>query len=117
MAKAKTRVRRLTLAPSFDPGETEDAEDQEGQVEDEQHMLHREQMARVTDISMIAGQGKHQRPHVHGIEQWQGSKFWAIGEDYSSAESDEEEDSCISGARPGGPGCRVHRRPNMPSRS
>jgi hypothetical protein len=96
MAKAKTRVRRLALAPSFDPGETEDAEDQEGQVEDEQHMLHREQMARVTDISMIAGQGKHEPPHVHGVEQWQGSKLWAIGEGYSSVESDEEEDEAAS---------------------
>jgi hypothetical protein len=38
-------------------------------------MLQREQMARATEISLLTGQGKNPRPHIHGVEQVQGSKF------------------------------------------
>lgn len=50
-------------------------------------MLRREQMARATEISLLTGQGKNPRPHIHGVEQVQGSKFQADGKDYSSVES------------------------------
>jgi hypothetical protein len=84
MAK-KSRVRCLTLAPAT---ELRDLVDAGLQVDDEEsRMLQREQMARAMDISLIVGQGKHQSPHIHGVEHGMGSKFWANGDDYSSAES------------------------------
>jgi hypothetical protein len=48
-----------------------------------------EHLARAVDLSILTGEGKHPRPHVHGVEpQWR-SKYWASGdEDESSNEED-----------------------------
>jgi hypothetical protein len=87
MAKLKSWVRRLTLAPIAESRDLVDTGQQADHGDEERNMLQREQMARATDISLIAGQGKRQRPHIHGVEKGMGSKFWATGDDYSSTES------------------------------
>jgi hypothetical protein len=104
MAKSKTQVRHLTLALVTNPGEVVGAGNQDKHEEEDHRMLQREQMATATDISLLAGQVKYQSPHVHGVEQVKGSKFWAIGDDYSNAEStyssdeSDEEDEASSQA-------------------
>jgi hypothetical protein len=82
-----SRVRCLTLAPATESRDLVDTGLQVDVDDEESRMLQREQMARAMDISLIAGQGKHQSPHIHGVEHGMGSKFWANGDDYSSAES------------------------------
>jgi hypothetical protein len=49
-------------------------------------------MVRITDISLLAGDGTHPRPHVHGMEPSWGSKFWASEEDDElSLKSDDDD--------------------------
>jgi hypothetical protein len=92
MVKSKLWVCRLTLPPLSDmqiPGSPEQREDED---EDSRTIREKEQMARGIDLSIISGEGKHPKPHVHGVEPSRGSKFWASGDDeYSSEESDDEE--------------------------
>jgi hypothetical protein len=68
MAKSKTRVRHLTLAPSSNLHAMVDAGIQAKEDDESCRMLQRQQMARATEISLLAGQGKHQKPHIHGVE-------------------------------------------------
>jgi hypothetical protein len=92
MGKAKLRACRLALAPSTGLGEEAFADDQDQQSEEEHRVLDQERMARTTETVTVAGQGNPRRVHVHGIKKWQGSKFWATGnEDDSSEESENEE--------------------------
>jgi hypothetical protein len=49
-------------------------------------------MARKMDISMYFGEGKHPRPHIHGIEPEWSSKFWALGDDDESSVDSEDDD-------------------------
>jgi hypothetical protein len=92
MGKAKLRACRLALAPSTGLGEEAFADDQDQQSEEEHRVLDQERMARTTETVTVVGQGNPRRVHVHGIKKWQGSKFWATGdEDDSSEESENEE--------------------------
>jgi hypothetical protein len=100
MTKSKTRVRHLTLAPGSDLREAVDVGNQVKEDDEYRRMLQREQMARATEISLLDGHGKHQKPHIHGVGHVKGPKFWAAGDDYwsaesvfSSDESDEEEET------------------------
>jgi hypothetical protein len=83
MAKSKTRVRRLILTSGFDLRAVVDAGIQTKEDDEGCRMLQREQMSWATEISLLAGQGKHQEPHIHGVEQEKGFKFWANGHDHS----------------------------------
>jgi hypothetical protein len=50
-------------------------------------------LARAVDLSILAGEGKHHRPHAHGMEPHWISKFWASGDE---DESSDEEDMAAS---------------------
>jgi hypothetical protein len=92
MAKSKLWVCRLTLPPLSDMQIQGSPDQREDEDEDSRTIREKEQMARGIDLSIISGEGKHPKPHVHGVEPSRGSKFWASGDDeYSSEESDEEE--------------------------
>jgi hypothetical protein len=54
--------------------------------------LEKEQIARVANISFLARDGTHPRPHVHGVEPTWGSKFWASGEDDDSLLVSDDDD-------------------------
>jgi hypothetical protein len=47
-------------------------------------------LARTREIAIAAGQGNPRRAHVHSVEQWQGSKFWAAGDEDSGEDSDDD---------------------------
>jgi hypothetical protein len=80
--KSKTRVCRLTLALGSDLRAMVDAGIQAKEDEEGRRMLQREQMARATEISLLAGQGKHEKPHIHSVEHEKGFKFWVNDDDY-----------------------------------
>jgi hypothetical protein len=54
MAKAKLWVHQLTLPPLSCIGEAEDAGGSDQQAKEDRHMLDRERMARITDVSIMA---------------------------------------------------------------
>jgi hypothetical protein len=60
-------------------------------------------MARVVDLSILSGEGKRPRPHVHRVEPEWGSKFWTLGdyeesfEDVDMAESTLVEEVVVAG--------------------
>jgi hypothetical protein len=94
MGKSKLRVRRLTLAPNAVAGESDSNQQRDEEAEEERRMLDREHLRRITEVSLIAGEGKgkHTKPHVHGVEPTWGSKFWASGNDDTSTEASDDED-------------------------
>jgi hypothetical protein len=97
MAKSKLQVRRLTLPPLSDVQIQRGPDQWEDEDEDSRPSKEKEQMAWGIDLSIISGEGKHPRPHVHGVEPSRGSKFWASGDDeYSLEESDDEEIAVIT---------------------
>lgn len=53
--------------------------------EEVQRMLDKEKLER--SIECLVTTAASHTPHIHGVEPWQGSRFWALGED---EESDEE---------------------------
>jgi hypothetical protein len=65
---------------------------QEDGEEDNRVALGHEQMSRITNIALLAGEGTYPRPHVHGVEPSWGMKFWASGEDEDSSSGSEDED-------------------------
>jgi hypothetical protein len=67
--KSKLRVRRLTLPPATDTREEHTVDHQDNQAKEEQFLLEKEQLSRVTELAIRAGQGNHQRPNVHGTNQ------------------------------------------------
>jgi hypothetical protein len=75
MVKSKVRVRHLTLPPSWAFSVAGSADQQDEGNDDCQAVLEKEQMARVTDISLLAGNGALPRCHVHGVEPSWGSKL------------------------------------------
>jgi hypothetical protein len=92
MVKSKIWVHRLILPPSSGAGATESVGQQEDGEEDNRAILEREQMSRITNIVLLAGEGTRPRPHVHGVEPNWGTKFWAAGDDDdSSISSDDDE--------------------------
>jgi hypothetical protein len=84
MAKSKIWVRRLTLPPSNVAAMEESSIQQDDDEDESLLLLEKEHLARVTDISIMAGEGIHPRPHVHGVEAKWGSKFWASEDDDAS---------------------------------
>jgi hypothetical protein len=92
MAKSKVRVHRLTLAPSSDAGDEGGSIPKEVGEDERQTLLEKEQMARMTDISIMSGERTHARPRVHGVEPTWRSKFWASGEDIDSSANSEDEE-------------------------
>jgi hypothetical protein len=89
MAKSKIWVRRLTLPPLSDVGMDGSIDQREEEDGESRILQEKEQMARGMDLSIISGEGKHPIPHVHGVEQTWGSKFWAAGDDEESSDDDE----------------------------
>jgi hypothetical protein len=89
MAKSKLRVRRLTLPSVRDAGfqDTDDLRKDEKEVR--RTIREAEHLARVVDLSILAGEGKHPRPHVHDVEpQWR-SKFWTLGDEDESLDDED----------------------------
>jgi hypothetical protein len=84
MAKSKIQVRHLTLPPSNAAALEESSLQQDVEEDYRLLLLEKEQLARITDISIMAGEGNHPRPHVHGVEAKWGSKFWASEDDDAS---------------------------------
>jgi hypothetical protein len=92
MAKSRLRVRRLTLAPLSDTG-IEGHEEQREEGDEENRLLwDKEQMARGMGISIFSGEGKHPRPHIHGVEPAWSSKFWASRDGEKSLVASDDED-------------------------
>jgi hypothetical protein len=52
--------------------QTEEENDQHG--EEERRLLDQEHLVRITEVALTASTNPW-RPRVHGVEQWQGSKF------------------------------------------
>jgi hypothetical protein len=92
MPKSKIWVRRLTHPPSSGADTAEPIGQQEDGEEDNRVALGHEQMSRITNIALLAGEGTYPRPHVHGVEPSWGMKFWASGEDEDSSSGSEDED-------------------------
>jgi hypothetical protein len=61
----------------------------EGEVDDRGSLQETEHMARAVDLSILTGEGKHPRPHVHVVEPIWGSKFWASGSGDESSDDEE----------------------------
>jgi hypothetical protein len=94
MGKSKVRVHRLTLPPS-PLAEKLDTSQQEDEGTEDHFVLEKEQFSRITEISLMAGEGRTPRPHVHGVEPSWRSKFWANeDDDASSVSSTDEEFTC-----------------------
>jgi hypothetical protein len=51
-----------------------------------------QRLSRATEISLLAGDGSRPRPHIHGVEERWGSKFWASGDDDASSVSSADEE-------------------------
>jgi hypothetical protein len=92
MVKSNVRVRRLTLPPLFDAGAKEDTHQQEDEGEEDQIILEKERLSRVTEISLMAREGSRPGLHIHGVESPWGSKLWASGDDDASSVSSGDED-------------------------
>lgn len=86
--KASLRIRRLTLPPAGRGSNQNEPEISQEEIDD-QWMLDKEHMARALELTMATSTS--QRPHVHGVESWRGSRFWAISEEEDSDEASETE--------------------------
>jgi hypothetical protein len=62
MAKAKVRVQRLTL-PTSSVACLSSQQKDEG--EEDQKFLEKEKLSQVMEISIMAGEGSWQRPHIN----------------------------------------------------
>jgi hypothetical protein len=89
MAKARLRVKRLTLAPLSNLCADKDDEEDQAQL-----CLDRERLSRAIDLSVAAGEGNRIGNHKHGVEPNFTSKFWA--KDGSSSDSEEDDASSES---------------------
>jgi hypothetical protein len=91
MAKAKIRVRHLTLPPSSHLCYGRDEEAMDKHVDEDRHILDREKQLRVIELSVAASEGSQPRPHRHGIEPGFSSKFWAKENDDDSIPDSEDD--------------------------
>lgn len=87
--KERLRIRRLTLALA--PSRCRDpVEIDKGLEEEADRIMFQERSAR--DLEMAVAVSSRPGPHIHGVEDWKGSRFWARQEleDSSDEEVDEE---------------------------
>jgi hypothetical protein len=85
MAKDRLRVRRLTLVPAAQPENDETTTESVAFLE-EDCFLATEHLDRVSMVAQAAT--SRSGPHVHGLEDVKGSRFWAL--DSASETSDDE---------------------------
>jgi hypothetical protein len=88
-AGQKVRVRRLTLAPSVGTGEKQTEEENDQHRKEERR--NQEHLVRITEVALTASTSPW-RPRVHGVEQWQGSKFWASNDDDESSGDEQDQE-------------------------
>lgn len=80
--RGRLRVRHLTLPPAYQLEPVID-----GGISDAQRFLNQERME--SDGELIVAATSKDRPHVHAVEEWRRSWFWATSD---SEESSVEED-------------------------
>jgi hypothetical protein len=95
MAKAKLRMRRLTIAPRSDLHDGRVYEDSNDDEENQaMRRLDRERFARAIELSVAAREGNRKGFHMHGKEPEFSSKFWAK-DDGENSDSESEEDEQV----------------------
>jgi hypothetical protein len=85
MGKCKLRIRRLTLATRAGSEEPDEDDDK---ADDDERLLAGEYMHQALEISVASSSSRVVRPHIHGVEDRIGGRFWAMPSD---SESDSEE--------------------------
>lgn len=86
--RGKLRVRRLTLAPASQPVLAND-----GEISDAQRILDQERMERSRELVIAAS--SRDRPHIHAVEEWRRSRFWATSDSDESSQEDDGEDQSL----------------------
>ncbi|KAG2611688.1 hypothetical protein PVAP13_4KG108610 [Panicum virgatum] len=90
--RGRLRVRRLTLAPAALPELLAAGVE----VEEEERILAEERLSRAIEITHFSSPVT--RPHVHGVEDRIGTRFWVRGSDpeleEETDEESEQEDDC-----------------------
>jgi hypothetical protein len=83
----KFRVRRLTLAPRSASKLVHENSELEHEVD---QIVDYERFHRVNEL--VAPSSNGSRPHVHGLEDLHGNRFWAISSDGADSELDVDEE-------------------------
>lgn len=86
--KGKLRIRRLTLPPGAELQPT--AEDD---ISDARRILDQERLAR--GIEVMVATSSRPGPHIHGVEDRKGSRFWALSSDDSGSDEDDTDTNSI----------------------
>jgi hypothetical protein len=87
MGRCKVRICRLPLAPGALTGWTRETSNEVQDIEAE-HILAREHLQHVVDLSVVASSARRVQPHVHGVDGRIKGRFWASN---NSSDSDEED--------------------------
>jgi hypothetical protein len=80
-----------------DVGLDESTNQREEEDEESRVLWEKEQLARDMNLSIILGEGRRPRSHVHGVEPSRGSKFWANGDDEESSNDEDMEEVVAAG--------------------
>jgi hypothetical protein len=78
MGKCKLRIRRLTLATRAGSEEPDEDDDK---ADDDERLLAGEYMHQALEISVASSSSRVVRPHIHGVEDRIGGRFWAMPSD------------------------------------